>query len=338
MIVKGCATPSGAQVSTVTVAHMRQLALIAVKLAVSVTLLHVAVSGLNFASIGERLGQLDPRWLLAAFLVALLQVALVAVRWRRVVLACGAELAPLRALRFNLIAMFFNQVLPSTVGGDAARIWLLARSGAGWSKATYSVLIDRFIGVLMLAVAVTAGLYSSFALIQNPVGRIALLVVGLGSLSAAAVFLASANWSWFRDWRPTRHLAKMSTVARTVLFSRTSGLAVAAISLLVHILTAVLAWSLARAVGAPLDLLHAFLLVLPVMLIATVPISIAGWGVRESTLVLAFSYAGLPEADGLIVSVLLGAAMIAVGIIGGMVWLASSEDLRISTAWRRHEP
>ena len=66
---------------------------------------------------------------------ALLQTGVAAIRWQRVALACGAALPPGQALRFNLIASFFNQVLPSTIGGDAARIWLLARAGAGWMKA-----------------------------------------------------------------------------------------------------------------------------------------------------------------------------------------------------------
>jgi hypothetical protein len=95
-------------------------------------------------------------------------------------------------------------------------------------------------------------------------------------------------------------------------------------------MTAAIAWSLARAVEAQFEFVHALLLVLPVMLIATAPISIAGWGVRESALVLAFSYAGLPETDGLIVSILLGGVMFAVGIIGGIIWLASPESPRIS--------
>ena len=59
------------------------------------------------------------------------------------------------------------------------------------------------------------------------------------------------------------------------------------------------------------------------MLIATIPVSIAGWGVRESAMVLAFSYAGLAESDGLIVSILFGAASLAIGGIGGIVWVAS---------------
>ena len=107
------------------------------------------------------------------------------------------------------------------------------------------------------------------------------------------------------------------------------------LSLLIHLMTAAMAWSAARAVAAQLSYLDALLLVLPVMLIVTVPISIAGWGVRETALVLAFFYAGLPESDGLLVSVLIGAAMFAVGIIGGLVWLVSPDSLRLSSAWEK---
>jgi len=39
-------------------------------------------------------------------------------------------------LQISFIATFFNQGLPSTVGGDSVQIWLLARKGAGWASAT----------------------------------------------------------------------------------------------------------------------------------------------------------------------------------------------------------
>jgi hypothetical protein len=83
------------------------------------------------------------------------------------------------------------------------------------------------------------------------------------------------------------------------------------------------AWGTAMAVNASVDFAHILFLFLPVLLIASVPLSIAGWGVRESAMVLAFSYAGLAESDDLLVSILFGAAILAVGAIGGIVWLAS---------------
>ena len=317
---------------------MRQLVLIAVKLAISATLLYFAVSRMNFSTIGDRLSNLEPGWILAALVIALTQIGVGAFRWQRIVLVCGAALPPLQAFRFYLIAAFFNQVLPSTVGGDAARIWLLAGTGAGWWKATYSVLLDRFIGVLILATLVATGLYWSFGLIENRVGRIVLLVIGLGSLAAGAAFLALGRWRLLEQWGLTRRLAEMAVIARQMLLSRDTGLLIVASSLLIHLMTAAIAWTLAKSVAGRFEFLHAFLLVPPVMLVATIPISIAGWGVRESALVLAFSYAGLPESDGLIISVLLGGVLFVTGIIGGVVWLASPEELRISAAWQSEQP
>jgi uncharacterized membrane protein YbhN (UPF0104 family) len=304
---------------------MRQWALIALKFAVSGALLYFALRRIQLDMIGERLKDLDPAWLVAAVAIGLLQTAIGALRWRRITGLCGGALPQGQALRFNMIAAFFNQVLPSTIGGDAARIILAARAGNGWRKATYSVLLDRFIGLLVLASVVTAGLYWSFGLISNPIGRLVLLAAGLGGLAAAAAFLVLGSLPFLARWRLTRRLAELAKLARNILLSRTAAPMVLLLSLMIHLTTAAVAWSAARSVAAQLSYLDALLLVLPVMLIVTIPISIAGWGVRESALVLAFSYAGLPESDGLLVSVLMGGAMFAVGILGGLVWLVGSD-------------
>ena len=55
------------------------------------------------------------------------------------------------------------------------------------------------------------------------------------------------------------------------------------------------------------------------------PISIAGWGVREATMMVAFGYAGLAQTDGTVVSLLFGASSFIVGAIGGLVWILSAE-------------
>ena len=70
------------------------------------------------------------------------------------------------------------------------------------------------------------------------------------------------------------------------------------LSFLIHFLTALAAWCAARSVGANLPLLYSLFLVLPVVLVTVMPISIAGWGVREGAMVAAFGYAGLPQATG----------------------------------------
>jgi uncharacterized membrane protein YbhN (UPF0104 family) len=319
---------------------MRQFVAFALKAAISAALLYVAIGRTDFGMIGERLNRIDVMWVLAAIAVAALQLVLVSLRWKRIARHCGAALTFPTSFRFNLIATFFNQVLPSTVGGDAVRIWLFARDGAGWSKATYSVLLDRFIGVLSLALLVVAGLPWALELISNLVGRMALLVIGFGSIGAAVAFVAMGclRWAWLDRWWPIRHLMQMAATARSLLAAPAAAATVIGLSLVIHVFTGAVAWCAARAVAAPFEFMHALLLVPPVLLIATIPISIAGWGVRESTLMLAFAYAGLPESDGLIVSMLLGGSALMVGLAGGAVWLITGEPRQLSAAWRPEQP
>src|SRR5258708_9091682 len=155
---------------------MRSWMSLALRAAFSLGLLYFALSGVSTAAIGARLADLKPIWLVAGIALAFVQLALLAPRWQRIAKACGAELPLGRAFQLGLIAAFFNQVLPSTVGGDAMRIWLFARDGQGWTRATYSVLLDRFIGVLALAIMVVASLPLSLTLSQYPILPSALLI------------------------------------------------------------------------------------------------------------------------------------------------------------------
>jgi uncharacterized membrane protein YbhN (UPF0104 family) len=110
-----------------------------------------------------------------------------------------------------------------------------------------------------------------------------------------------------------------------VIFNREHGLWVAALSLVVHVLTVVIAWCVVQSIAAPVGFGQVFQLIPPVMLITMLPISIAGWGVREATMGLAFGYAGLMTNEGINVSLLYGAVTFLVGAFGGLVWIFSAE-------------
>jgi len=57
------------------------------------------------------------------------------------------------------------------------------------------------------------------------------------------------------------------------------------------------------------------------LLFIDIPVSVAGWGVRESAMVAAFAYAGLPHSDGLLVSIVFGTCSFFIGATGGAAWL-----------------
>src|SRR5258708_2731486 len=133
---------------------MKNTLLLLLKIAITCFLLYFASSRANLAALGNRLIQLDPAWAVAALGVVAAQTYVLALRWREIVASCGFGLSATDATKFTMISIFFGQVTPATIGGDAVKVWLLARSGAGWSIAAYSVLIDRYVGLLALAITI----------------------------------------------------------------------------------------------------------------------------------------------------------------------------------------
>jgi len=308
---------------------MRRLLSFLAKAGVSALLLYLSLGSVNLSVVGERINRLNAGWLFFIFIILIVQTALLALRWRQIVLVSGANLSLSAALRYSLIAMFFNQTLPSTIGGDAARVWLLGRGGAGWRLASYSVLIDRGVGLFALAILVVACLPWSLKLVRDPVGSAALLVIGFGSIVGALIFtaIAFAPKHIMNRWWLTRHVAATAGIAWRLCLSPRAAASVGVLSLAIQFLTVAAVWGAAKSINAPLEFALAFFLVPPVMLIAAIPISIAGWGLREGTMIVAFAYAGLSPDNGLVVSVLFGVASFIVGAFGGVVWIASGERL-----------
>jgi len=306
---------------------MRRILLSTAKILVSAALLYFSLRKVNLTDLVSRLDLASLGWIGLAIAVTFLQIFIGALRWREISAECAAPLETRQAMRFNLIGTFFNQTLPSSIGGDAVRLWLVARGGAGWRAATYSIFVDRAIGLIALAVIIVASLPWSYHLIGDAYGRSALLLVDLAALAGGAGFLLVGvlPWPWLKRWWGTHHVHACSVIANRVIFSKRSGPSIAILSLLVHVLAVVIAWCVVQSITAPVAFGQTFLLIPPVMLITMLPISIAGWGVREATMGLAFGYAGLMTNEGINISLLYGAVSFIVGGFGGLVWIFSAE-------------
>lgn len=306
---------------------MRRILLSAAKVVISAGLLYVALRKVDLTDLASRFTVSSLNWIALAIAVTFLQIFAGVLRWQQISAECGAPLRTGQAMRYNLIGTFFNQTLPSAIGGDAVRLWLVARAGAGWRTATYSIFVDRAIGMIALSVVILASMPWSFHLIDNVEGRWALLVVDFAALAGGAGFLilGALPWPWLKHWWATHHVHACAVIANKVLFSRQRGPGVAALSLLVHVLTVVIAWCVVRSIAAPVGFGQIFQIIPPVMLITMLPISIAGWGVREATMGLAFGFAGLMANEGVNISLLFGAVSFIVGAFGGLVWIFSAE-------------
>src|SRR6204780_2706741 len=242
---------------------MRRILLSAIKILVSAALLYLALRKANFSELASRLDVASIGWLGLAIAVTFLQIFVGVLRWCAISAECGAPLTTRTAMRYNLIGRVFNQTLPSSIGGDAVRLWLVARAGAGWRAATYSIFVDRAIGLIALAIIIVASLPWSYNLIGDPKGRSALLLVDFAALAGGVGFLLLGRlpWPWLKRWWGTHHLHACSVIANRVIFSRERGPTIAVLSLSVHVLAVVIAWCVVQSIAAPVVFSQVFQLV-----------------------------------------------------------------------------
>ena len=162
--------------------------------------------------------------------------------------------------------------------------------------------------------------------IKLAVGLIALLACTAGGIiGVLAGDLLPVSW---REWRVIREVAELSVAVRRVLLTVSTGVPVAALAILIHVLTATAMYILASGLRMPLGLFDCLVLTPPIMLLSAVPISIAGWGVREAVTVGALAMLGIATEPALALSLLMGATTLANGILGVVPLVLGGERLR----------
>jgi len=265
--------------------------------------------------------------LLCIVFAALATQALTAVaRWRIILIFKGLRIDYFRLARFYWIGLFFNQVLPSSVGGDAMRAYCLVRDGCGIGTASVAVLLDRIFGMVGLVLLVISCLPMSFEFIHDVSIRWGVLLMALGTatiLCTIPLFYRLAER--FRHWRFAKGMIMFSSVAMRILFTTPTNLMLLFLSVAVHLISILSVGLLALALGIGIHW-PAFFIVVPIAsLLMTIPISIAGWGVREGVMVLGLGYAGIQPEQAVALSVLYGLFILAVALPGGLAWMGGGK-------------
>jgi len=123
---------------------------------------------------------------MAAAVGALLAANLiVALRWHLILSAASPSPGPATLLKIVFVGLFFNQVLPTGVGGDAVRAWRCSKRGIGLGASVRSILLDRACGytvLVILYVAVLPSLLQVLPETRERVGVVAMLAAALVGL------------------------------------------------------------------------------------------------------------------------------------------------------------
>ncbi len=266
----------------------------------------------------------DPSLIGLAFVISLGVIAMFAWRWHLLLGALEIHVAYPRICEITLIGQFLTQFLPSSMGGEAVKLYYVIRRTGRPGEVVLSILTDRCIGVaallcipvLLLVIRRPAGpLYATAAMAY------AATLLALGAAIALGLLLRSARPALL----PPKALAALDALGRGLgLYVRRKGVLLQAFSLAVlsHLLNIAVFALLARALRERHGLLDFFSFVPLVFLPGLLPVSLGGLGVREWTFVYLFTRLGMPRQTALSISVLSLVLGTATSLVGAVLYLA----------------
>ncbi len=272
---------------------------LALRLAVSAALVLWILRRTPFQEVGAAFRSADLRFVLLALALQFLDTLVSVRRWRLLIRAQGGE-APFAGLvRAYFVGIFFNNLLPSTIGGDTVRVVHTVRSGVGRARALTVIFVDRFLGLLALMLFAVLGALASGRLTARLPSLLAWVLGGavvLGLL--AALLFLRLN---FQD--------KWDVLARAFGWS-----------LLLQTSVVIGGWCLARALHAPIPLPYFFLIVPLALIVMMLPVSINAIGVRENVWAFFFATFGATAALGIAVAWLSYGLVLLQALIGGAIY------------------
>ncbi|MEM9682442.1 MAG: lysylphosphatidylglycerol synthase transmembrane domain-containing protein [Pseudomonadota bacterium] len=300
--------------------------LFVLKAAITLGLIWVVLSNIDMADTLERVRSVSLAVALGV-LALLLGLALLSImRWQIVMRQFGGTLPFRLTARLFFEGLFFNQALPSTVGGDGVRIYRAFRAGLPLSAAINSVVVDRMLGMtsLMMLAAVAQPLF--YERVDSLGARLSFTAVFVVAV-CAILFLLILGYlpERFRRWKVVRGLVALSYAARQAFTTPSIFLPVTVLSILGHMISIMVFYMLAVSLDLGVSFVDCLVMVPSVLLLVTVPISVAGWGLREGAMVAAFGLLGVPAGGAAAASVLYGIGMALVALPGGLLWFANSD-------------
>ena len=308
---------------------MTKRALFVVQAVVTVALLIFLFRRFDWAALAQIGSGMTPAFYLVSCGALAAGQAIYAWRWKVVLSGMGWQVPYADVVRQFLVGVFFSNLMPTAVGGDAAKVFYLGRR-IGFLEAGASVLVDRFLGFFWLAMLGAMLSWASGA--DTP-----LLILNRNLLTGIAVLFAmllALIWAvpvgriipaFLRRGRAGPLAARFEELAgyvrtggcRAATFAASGAVVVTYIVLLALVYRA---YFTAAGITAP-ALLPTMNVIVSMSVFVNIPISVGGIGLREQLHYLLFAELGVPKEVSVSLSLLVFAFSLALGLAGYVIWL-----------------
>lgn len=304
----------------------KKLLVLALKIGISSGLIWYLLGSIDLEAAGHRITQIEPVMLAVAGGLLLFQMIIAGFRWGTVLRGIAIYMPFWETVRLFYIGAFFNQALPGGTGGDVVRVYMVYKADWGLRGALNGVILERVATVLALVVLVV-GTLPFFLINLDTSGRAwiipsVVMVGGLTTVGLVVLCLLDRLPSGMLRWKIVRGLGSLANDARAVFLRPAVTMRLLMWSVLGHVNIAFAVYMLAVGLKLDISAFNSIVLMPPVLLVMTIPVSIGAWGVRENAMVVAFGLIGVSAEAATVLGVLLGLVGLVVAIPGGILWLS----------------
>lgn len=267
-------------------------AAIILKFGLTTALIYWLLSGFDYRSLSDSFSKVSIFVIFFAIGTHLLAFFLGGLRWWIMLRSTNVSVSLTNILPSYYLGLFFNNILPTSTGGDVVRLLHLKIRGLSAKVLLASTIADRVIGLVMvLSMGVVCIFFSPDIKLERD-ALVYVLVIVLSIVSGVALIFSSwfgsplARWqNRYRNTRIRRGLLEVAALCHSYRSKLGFVLLAAVIALVMQSLIIFAYFLLGQNIGVQLSLATYFAVIPVVFIVANLPISVGGLGVREGILV-----------------------------------------------------
>ena len=297
----------------------RHLALF--KAVISLVLLGALLAKSDLGKYAELISASSPLYLALALLITVVSIVLSAYKWQLLVIAQGFTVPLRRLISSYFVGLFFNNFMPTSIGGDVVRVLDLRKMTSSGPAAAASVVAERVLAAFTLGLIVLCGVAFGSEMMARYrvvilvfVGICALALLGILYAHKLSPFLARYGATIACKFKETAESIHTSvenkhTLVKVLFYSFIFQLMVVAINVFII-----------KALGLNVPIAFVFLFIPIIFAITMLPISLNGLGLREATYAYFFAQVGLSTEESVTISLFFFIIVTLVSLIGGVIF------------------
>ncbi len=252
-------------------------------------------------------------------------------RWKILLESYGIDVPQKELYRLYMIGSFFNTFLPTSVGGDAVRMYKVFSLTDKRAQAVTSVIIERFIGMLVLYI-ISFFSYIFYFKFKEKELFIAISLLLFASLAFVIFILSPISEKILKIVPPSFFKDKLDKILYSLKYpvrEPNSLFKVFAYTALLQINVVIYFFIISIAIKIKLSIVYFFILIPIILTVTMLPITLGGIGLREGGFVFLFSRFGVLPEKALTLSILGYFISLVFAGFGGLVYVLEGKKEKV---------